>query len=475
MKSTSLHIAIFSKNYAQSRWCLDELSFMFRTGTRIVPIFYYIDGRYSSKKLKKWKDTLFNVSHNIGYIINSKKDEDMLLKSIAYSVVKDIKKLPFMVAEHPVGLDEIVKYFELTTLQSNTSHQNVHIVGIWGMGGSGKTTLAKNLYNNKYPSMEKASLILDVRDAANKNLLYEKQKNLLEDLGFKSFVHNVEEGKAILTSNLRSIRELIVLDDVDHVDQLNAFLSRTGSEILIGPGKKSDLAIDGTDQGGKEFNDCSSQAELMVKTSRGIWSLAPSRLGLKLIVAQEFFENWRLGNHIWELWVADCDAPLQLRVSIISYCHQFDGLPKSIGSLKQLRKIVLQSAPCLESLPQELCLLHGLLSLPYSMGNLRNLRHLSLWRCEKLGRLPDSCKELTLLQHLNLRVYFNVTFMLDIMENMSKLEFLDFAGCKKLKELPRHITNQASLRDLDINTDGLRERIGGIESIYMVGGAGYTR
>ncbi|XP_057871093.2 disease resistance protein TAO1 [Cryptomeria japonica] len=235
----------------------------------------------------------------------------------------------------------------------------------------------------------------------------------------------------------------------------------------------------------------------MVKTSRGIWSLAPSRLGLKLIVAQgcnlnflineatrdliwlrwldigqrnllslillkklrvlEFFENWRLGNHIWELWVADCDAPLQLRVSIISYCHQFDGLPKSIGSLKQLRKIVLQSAPCLESLPQELCLLHGLLSLPYSMGNLRNLRHLSLWRCEKLGRLPDSCKELTLLQHLNLRVYFNVTFMLDIMENMSKLEFLDFAGCKKLKELPRHITNQASLRDLDINTDGLRE------------------
>ncbi|XP_057871092.1 disease resistance protein Roq1-like [Cryptomeria japonica] len=160
----------------------------------------------------------------------------MLLKSIAYSVVKDIKKLPFMVAEHPVGLDEIVKYFELTTLQSNTSHQNVHIVGIWGMGGSGKTTLAKNLYNNKYPSMEKASLILDVRDAANKNLLYEKQKNLLEDLGFKSFVHNVEEGKAILTSNLRSIRELIVLDDVDHVDQLNAFLSRTGSEILIGPG-----------------------------------------------------------------------------------------------------------------------------------------------------------------------------------------------------------------------------------------------
>ena len=94
MKSVSLHIAIFSEKYAESRWCLDELSFMFRTGTRIIPIFYHIDiaavrhakgvyaeafeshknkGRYSSEKLKEWKDTLFNVSHNIGYVINNQE------------------------------------------------------------------------------------------------------------------------------------------------------------------------------------------------------------------------------------------------------------------------------------------------------------------------------------------------------------------------------------------------------------------
>ncbi|XP_057845498.2 disease resistance protein RPV1-like isoform X1 [Cryptomeria japonica] len=249
-----------------------------------------------------------------------------------------------------------------------------------------------------------------------------------------------------------------------------------------------------------DFGDCLSHGEFMVNTNRGIWALAPSRLGLKIIVARgcylnhvigeasrdlvwlrwfdmgqrdlqsvipfkklralELYENWSLENHqLQELWVAECDAPLQLRELIISYCQEFRGFPKSIGHLKQLKKIVLDSTDRLESLPKEFCLLHslellelnlctGLLSLPDSMGNLRNLRHLSLGGCRKLGRLPDSCKELRLLQHLNLSNCPSLTFRADIMENMSKLEYLSFTGCYQLEELPRHITNQASLREL---------------------------
>ncbi|GLJ33298.1 hypothetical protein SUGI_0669980 [Cryptomeria japonica] len=261
MRNASLHIAIFSQNYIQSPWCLAELSFMIKTGSKIVPIFYHVQpddvryakgvyadafsqhekkGRYASDKLQEWKKALNNVSYNIGHIVNDKADEDRLLKNIVYCVLKEIKKVPYVVAERPVGLDEVVKDFELTMLESDKSHQNVQIVGIWGMGGSGKTTLAKKLYNNIYPSMDKSSLVLNIRGAASKSLLHDKQKKLLSDLGFRDVpIDNIEDGKAILASKLRSVRALVVLDDVDHVDQLDALIpdkDGLGSRSFIASG-----------------------------------------------------------------------------------------------------------------------------------------------------------------------------------------------------------------------------------------------
>ncbi|GLJ41623.1 hypothetical protein SUGI_0861470 [Cryptomeria japonica] len=95
--------------------------------------------------------------------------------------------------------------------------------------------------------MEKSSLLLDVRDAATTNLLHNKQKKLLENLGFRSAsVDSIEEGKAVLASHLRSFRTFIVLDDVDHVDQLNALLpskKSLGSESLIGSDDEEEEAF----------------------------------------------------------------------------------------------------------------------------------------------------------------------------------------------------------------------------------------
>ncbi|GLJ48576.1 hypothetical protein SUGI_1024740 [Cryptomeria japonica] len=89
--SSLVHIAIFSKRYAESAWCLAELDLMVHTKCKIIPIFYdvsplhlrYIEtggyadsfakhknkGRYLNK-LEQWKKSLHTVSFIFGYEIN---------------------------------------------------------------------------------------------------------------------------------------------------------------------------------------------------------------------------------------------------------------------------------------------------------------------------------------------------------------------------------------------------------------------
>ncbi|GLJ38484.1 hypothetical protein SUGI_0784180 [Cryptomeria japonica] len=97
MASASIHIAIFSQNYAKSPWCLTELEFMVKTCKTIIPIFYHVDTsdlrwvvegkgayadafseyekkhRYALDVLQQWKQALQQVSFCIGEII--KNDE----------------------------------------------------------------------------------------------------------------------------------------------------------------------------------------------------------------------------------------------------------------------------------------------------------------------------------------------------------------------------------------------------------------
>ncbi|KAH9332134.1 hypothetical protein KI387_043715 [Taxus chinensis] len=97
MHNAELHIAIFSEKYAESPWCLAELSFMLKTGTPIVPVFYYVDpadirwvnkgkgvyapsfleheekGRYTPEMLQEWKKALYEASFYRGHIITNKE------------------------------------------------------------------------------------------------------------------------------------------------------------------------------------------------------------------------------------------------------------------------------------------------------------------------------------------------------------------------------------------------------------------
>ncbi|GLJ16856.1 hypothetical protein SUGI_0290500, partial [Cryptomeria japonica] len=215
-----LHIAILSPTYAESTWCLEELSLMLKTGQTIIPLFYNVDinhirwirkgdgpyaeavskleakaiskleakaiskleakERYSPEKIEDWKSTLEKVSYLKGYIVNSKKNasfysDEEVLKIIKNYVMKQSKKTPFVMPKHLVGLDKILQDFERSVLQSS---KYVKIVGITGMSGCGKSTLAKQYYNKMIQSSYRCSFLFDV---STKNLC-EMQKKMFQDL-----------------------------------------------------------------------------------------------------------------------------------------------------------------------------------------------------------------------------------------------------------------------------------------------------
>ncbi|XP_059069744.1 disease resistance protein Roq1-like [Cryptomeria japonica] len=206
-------------------------------------------------KLDGWKKALVSASDVVGFELYS--SEDNLCKEIVSCVEKEIeKRMPLHVASYPIGLGKLVREFERRF--EEPVKNRVKVVGIFGFGGSGKTTLAKEIFNTKRSEYNASCFLYDVRESHVKCELHVLQSKLLKDLFNKErkFQH-IDEGTELLKNSLTRAgsdkRFLIILDDIDHQDQLRALLF----EDLLSPGS---LAIVTTrDKGvliGAEISNC---------------------------------------------------------------------------------------------------------------------------------------------------------------------------------------------------------------------------
>ncbi|XP_021834125.1 TMV resistance protein N-like [Prunus avium] len=192
------------------------------------------------EKVNRWREALSQAANLSGFtLLDEHQSESKFIQNIIEEISKHVLNLVCLeVAKHPVGMQAQVQFMnKLIDLGEN----DVRMVGVWGTGGIGKTTIAKAVYNSIAHKFEGCSFLANVRERSTSHEgLAKLQKTLLFEIlrGKKLKVTNVDKGVTMIKEWLRRRKVLLVLDDVDDMEQLHELVGAcdwfgAGSRIII--------------------------------------------------------------------------------------------------------------------------------------------------------------------------------------------------------------------------------------------------
>ncbi|XP_023890250.2 disease resistance protein RUN1 [Quercus suber] len=261
IESSTISIVVFSENYASSAWCLDEIAKIVeckKNDQLVRPVFYNVDpsevrnqkGRFGealaehekvkdNNKVQRWREALTEAGNisGCGWHYQYGCSEFKFIQEIVEEISNSkLNRTALFVGRYPVGVNYRVK-----TILSDIESNDIHMIGIYGSGRIGKTTIAKAIFNRICDRFEGFSYLENVKEKSGTNAsVIELQETLLfEILGDKNLkVGNKFRGINVIKKRLSCKRILLVIDDVDKWVQVENLLGGCdwfafGSRIII--------------------------------------------------------------------------------------------------------------------------------------------------------------------------------------------------------------------------------------------------
>ncbi|GKB18191.1 Toll/interleukin-1 receptor domain-containing protein, partial [Tanacetum coccineum] len=261
IEDSRFYIIVFSKNYASSSWCLDELVKIMECHKKMndqhtaYPVFFDVEptevrkqngpvgAAFSKYEYNEsagiWREALKEAADLAGWELTNTLNghEAKLIQKIVEEISLELRFINLGTDENLLGMktriNDVVSSLELGV-------DDVRMIGIKGMGGAGKTTLARAVYDQISFQFESFSFVENVREESTPSGLKLLQKQILSDgLSDQGItVSGVLEGKSLLKKKMCAKKVLIVLDDVDKIEQLEALAGdcswfKPGSRIII--------------------------------------------------------------------------------------------------------------------------------------------------------------------------------------------------------------------------------------------------
>ncbi|KAM1441118.1 hypothetical protein ACFXTO_009269 [Malus domestica] len=143
-----------------------------------------------------------------------------------------------------VGTDQVDKIE--SNMRSSIGSEEVCIIGICGMPGVGKSTIAKALSQRIRNEFEGFSFISKVGEISKKQSLFHIQEQLCDHLLDRKVT--TKDVNKVISERLCRKRVLIILDNVDELEQIEAVAGKDGKNFYNRFGKGSRIIVTTTDE-----------------------------------------------------------------------------------------------------------------------------------------------------------------------------------------------------------------------------------